>query len=110
MKNKIKDIKRIKNKFLKEFGIELKELDLKKDKNYKISFIFDMNIKQFAKAINLKEKTVLTYIGFSNKFIPINYSELEDEEYSTVDEVCMFMNDEFDKRIELLQDEVKKLL
>ena len=107
MKNRIKDIKKIKNKFYQELGIELKEINLT---SYKIFFIFDMDIKKFARIINLKEKSLLDYIGFTDKFIPINYSELEDEEYSTIDEVCMFMNNELNKRIEKLQDEVKKLL
>lgn len=112
MKNAVKDIKTLKDKlkedFYKTLGLEL--TDIKILNGYKISFIFNMDIKSFAKVLDLNNQSILSYIGFNDKFIPINYSELEDEEYSTIEDICKYMNKEFNKRIELIQNEAKNLI
>lgn len=112
MKNTIKDIKALRNELKKDFnkilGLELNGIQI--TNGYKISFIFDMNINSFAKVINLNNQSILSYIGFNEKFIPINYLELEDEEYSTIEDICKYMNEEFNKRIELMQDKAKNFI
>ena len=112
MKNTVEDIKALRDKLKEDFhktlGLELNGMKI--TNGYKISFIFNMDINSFANVININNQSILSYIGFNDKFIPIHYSELEDEEYSTIEDICKYMNEEFDKRIGLIQNEAKNLI